>query len=199
MNETDVRAHSHGVNESMSNTDSDKKQRSKLRKRQLKRAVSTGKYKTQQKIKTVMEIKNQFQLSAGPKFSNPLKPRAFGPRFIDAGPPCVFQHWQQPEFTAATHGCVRSHRGIMFPRKHSCPLKEEPNKLDGTYDIADQRSGVNIALCFSLKRFFRTTFREGFVFSTLVQMSTWIQRSADVAATSCFQIPQKQKGFCYMQ
>lgn len=43
MNETDVRAHSHSVNESMSNTDSDKKQRTKLQKRQLKLAVSTGK------------------------------------------------------------------------------------------------------------------------------------------------------------
>lgn len=42
MNEADVRAHSHSVNESMSNTDSDKKQSTKLRKRQLKCVASTG-------------------------------------------------------------------------------------------------------------------------------------------------------------
>lgn len=36
MNGADVRAHSHGVNESMSNVDSDKKQRIKLWKSQLK-------------------------------------------------------------------------------------------------------------------------------------------------------------------
>lgn len=94
MNEADVRAHSYSVNESMSNTDSDKKQRTKLRKRQLKCAASTGgkKKKENKTVVFIMEIQNQFQLNAGPKFSNQLKPRAFKPHFIDAGPPCVFQH-----------------------------------------------------------------------------------------------------------
>lgn len=45
MNKADVRPHSHGVNESMSNTNSDKKQSTKLRKHQQKCSVTTGRKK----------------------------------------------------------------------------------------------------------------------------------------------------------
>lgn len=64
MNKADVRPHSHGVNESMTNTDSDKKQSTKLRKHQQKRSVTTGRKKKKNKtVVFIMDIKNQFQLS----------------------------------------------------------------------------------------------------------------------------------------
>lgn len=58
MNKADVRPHSHGVNESMNNTDSDKKQSTKLRKHQQKRSVPTGRKKKNKTVVFIMDIKN---------------------------------------------------------------------------------------------------------------------------------------------
>lgn len=114
----------------------------------------------------VTVIENQFQPGEGRKFSNPLDYCSFESRFIHAG---LFLY--APALTAARGGAPPTHHtNLIFPRMLSCPLKEERIRLDGTFDITVSSGGVIGALCFSLKGYFRTTFREVF----LVQISTWI-------------------------
>lgn len=147
-----------------------------------------------------MEIENQFQLNEGPKFSNPLKYSAFKPRFIDAGPPCVFQHWQQPGFAPVTHVCIYNHTGNICQEAFmSTQGRTQQTWWDLRYHRPKVRGQYN--LMFFYKAVFQDYLQGRFCFYTLVQISTFRFRDElmwQQPHASRHRIPQKQRGFCYM-
>lgn len=188
MNETDVRAHSHGVNESMSNTDSDKKQRTKLQKRQLKLAVSTGKKQNKKYKIDCYGDRKPVPAECRPQIFQSIETSCLRASF----------HWRWPSLCVSALTAARVHSSHPWVctqlQRHNVSqeafMSTQGRTQQTWWDLRYRRPKVRgqYSLMFSLKWYFRTTFREGFVFSTLVQISTWIQRWTDVAATSCFQM-----------
>lgn len=118
-----------------------------------------------------MEIGKQFQLSAGPEFSNPLENTVplslvlLALAFLVCFGTDSSQSWSSmdPRVCVCIYVCVHNHTNMIFPRKRSCPLKEEPITLDGTR-YHRPKVGGRYSLMFFFKGVYQDCLQGGFFF-----------------------------------
>lgn len=112
-------------------------------------------------------------------------------------------HWCWPSLcvSALTAARVRSSHPWVCTQSHGHNISQEAfmstqGRTQQTWwDLRYRRPKVRgqYSLMFFFKAVFQDYLQGGFVFSTLVQISTWIQRWTDVASTSCLQTQTTSK------